>query len=133
MHNGTTYRRMLAMMGWSQKMSLAGLLLFLITVASIGNLNKSFAEQNRGKHLTSAMVGLFGAILGFWLAHHFGSHFSFGTNQANFSPILWAVVTSVLLSLLMTLISRSGRFFLKLFKSSTVTDPARRNLSHSKS
>ncbi len=133
MQNGTTYRRMLAMMAWNQKMSLAGLILFLITAASVGNMNKSFSERNHTSCLSALTISLLGAFLGFWMAHQFQhADLITGANQANVSPVLWAVIGSVLLSLLMTVISRSRQFLLKRFKPSAIAAPVRKNLSSSK-
>jgi uncharacterized membrane protein YeaQ/YmgE (transglycosylase-associated protein family) len=121
---------MLVMMGWSQKMSLASLLLLLITAASLGNMSRSFSERNRWSCLGSVMVSLLGAFLGFWLAHHFGySDLIPGTNQATISPVPWAVMGSILFSILTSMISRTRQFFLKRFKPSTVADPVRKSLA----
>jgi uncharacterized membrane protein YeaQ/YmgE (transglycosylase-associated protein family) len=124
MHNGMTYRKMLSLMGWSQKLSLAGLLFLLMTAASLGNISKSFNERNRGSCLVSMIASLLGALGGIWSAHHFGLSELIPATQAGISPLVWAVIGSVVLSVSVHVIARGRQFLLKYFQRVLLTESA---------
>lgn len=133
MHTGSTYRRMFAIMGWSQKMSLAGLLLVLITASSVGSLSKTFSERNHGSCLTSAVVSILGAFLGIWFAYRFmPADLILTANQANVSSIVWAGLGAMILSSVLNMIIRARQFMTKRLSTSTVIDLAQINASTSR-
>ena len=78
-------------------MSLLGLLVFLVIAAICGALGQALAGYSLGGCLVSAVVGVIGAYLGYWVATHLGlpELFVVQVNGEPF-PILWSIIGSAI-------------------------------------
>ncbi len=78
-------------------MSLLGLLVLLVIAAICGALGQALAGYSLGGCLVSAVVGVIGAYLGYWLATQLGlpEFFVVQVNGEPF-PILWSIIGSAI-------------------------------------
>jgi uncharacterized membrane protein YeaQ/YmgE (transglycosylase-associated protein family) len=89
-------------------MSLFGFLLLLLVAAICGGIGQSLAGYNLGGCLVSIVVGFIGAYIGIWIAKKMGlpGFFEIAIDGKPF-PIVWAIIGSVIFTLLMALLRRT--------------------------
>jgi uncharacterized membrane protein YeaQ/YmgE (transglycosylase-associated protein family) len=88
-------------------MSLLGILILVVVAAIAGALGQAIAGYSHGGFLISIVVGLIGAVLGWWLAGVLGLPELFMINiDGQPFPLVWAIVGSALFALLAGLITR---------------------------
>ncbi len=78
-------------------MSLTGFLVLLVIAALCGAIGQALAGYSLGGCLVSAVVGVIGAYLGYWVATQFGlpELFVVQDNGEPF-PILWSIIGSAI-------------------------------------
>lgn len=88
-------------------MSLLGILILLLVAAVAGALGQAIAGYSHGGFLISIVVGLIGAVLGWWLAGVLGLPELFVINiDGQPFPLVWAIIGSALFALLAGLVTR---------------------------
>ena len=88
-------------------MSLLGILILLVVAAIAGALGQAIAGYSHGGFLISIVVGLIGAVLGWWLAGVLGLPELFVINiDGQPFPLVWAIVGSALFALVAGLVTR---------------------------
>ena len=88
-------------------MSLLGILILLLVAAIAGALGQAIAGYSHGGFLISIVVGLIGAVLGWWLAGVLGLPELFVINiDGQPFPLVWAIIGSALFALLAGLVTR---------------------------
>ena len=88
-------------------MSLLGILILLVVAAIAGALGQAIAGYSHGGFLVSIVVGLIGAVLGWWLAGALGLPELFMiTIDGQPFPLLWAIIGSALFALVAGLLTR---------------------------
>lgn len=92
-------------------MSLIGFLVLAVIAAIAGAIGQALAGYSLGGCLVSAVVGLIGAYLGFWLANQFGLPplFTITVDGQPF-PVVWAVIGSTIFTVIVGLLTR-GRTY----------------------
>ena len=92
-------------------MSLIGFLVLAVIAAIAGAIGQALAGYSLGGCLVSAVVGLIGAYLGFWLADQFGLPplFTITVDGQPF-PVVWAVIGSTIFTVIVGLLTR-GRTY----------------------
>ncbi len=87
-------------------MTLVGFMILLLIAAVIGTIGQGLAGYSLGGCLVSAIVGLIGAFLGYWLADtlRLPPLVMVRIDGAAF-PFVWAIVGSTLLVVLVGLVS----------------------------
>ena len=93
-------------------MTLTGLIILLLIAGIVGAIGQSLSGYSFGGCLVSIIVGFIGAYIGVWLAGQLGLPEVFTINiEGESFPIVWGIVGSAVLSLLLGLFTRSGRYF----------------------
>jgi uncharacterized membrane protein YeaQ/YmgE (transglycosylase-associated protein family) len=94
-------------------MSLLGFIVLLIIAAIAGALGQAIAGYSLGGFFISIVVGLIGALLGWWLAGALGLPEFFVVNvDGQPFPVVWAIIGSALFALIVGLIGRRrGRVY----------------------
>lgn len=88
-------------------MSLLGFIVLLLIAAIAGALGQAIAGYSLGGFLISIVVGLIGALLGWWLAGLLGLPELFVINiDGQPFPVVWAIIGSALFALLAGLFGR---------------------------
>lgn len=88
-------------------MSLLGFLLLLVIAAVCGAIGQTLAGYSLGGCLVSAVVGLIGAFLGWWLATQFGLPPILVVNiDGQPFPIVWSIIGSAIFALVFGLLTR---------------------------
>jgi uncharacterized membrane protein YeaQ/YmgE (transglycosylase-associated protein family) len=88
-------------------MSLLGILILLVVAAIAGAIGQAIAGYSHGGFLVSIVVGLIGAVLGWWLAGVLGLPELFVINiDGQPFPLVWAIIGSALFALAAGLITR---------------------------
>jgi uncharacterized membrane protein YeaQ/YmgE (transglycosylase-associated protein family) len=88
-------------------MSLLGFLLLLVIAAICGAIGQALAGYSLGGCLISAVVGLIGAWLGWWLAGALGLPELFTINiDGQPFPIIWSIIGSAIFALVVGLLTR---------------------------
>jgi uncharacterized membrane protein YeaQ/YmgE (transglycosylase-associated protein family) len=88
-------------------MSLLGILILLVVAAIAGALGQAIAGYSHGGFLISIVVGLIGAVLGWWLAGALGLPELFMiTIDGQPFPLVWAIIGSALFALVAGLLTR---------------------------
>jgi uncharacterized membrane protein YeaQ/YmgE (transglycosylase-associated protein family) len=88
-------------------MSLLGILILLAVAAIAGALGQAIAGYSHGGLLISIVVGLVGAVLGWWLAGTFNlPELLMITIDGQPFPLVWAIIGSAIFALVAGLISR---------------------------
>lgn len=88
-------------------MSLLGILILLVVAAIAGALGQAIAGYSHGGLLISIVVGLVGAVLGWWLAGLLGLPELFVINiDGQPFPLVWAIIGSAIFAFLAGLITR---------------------------
>lgn len=88
-------------------MSLLGFVILLVIAAICGALGQALAGYSLGGCLVSAVVGLIGAFVGWWLATQFGlPPILVLTIDGQPFPVVWAVIGSALFALVVGLLTR---------------------------
>ncbi|MCI0526216.1 MAG: hypothetical protein L0Y56_02000 [Nitrospira sp.] len=97
-------------------MSLFDFLLLLVIAAICGSLGQALAGYSVGGCLVSALVGFIGALLGLWLARLVGlpEFFPVVIGNQRF-PIVWSIIGSALLSLVLGLLTRRRRVYVRRY------------------
>lgn len=89
-------------------MTLLGFLLLLLIAAIAGGIGQSLAGYSLGGCLVSIFVGFIGAYIGTWLAGKMGLPEIFAISiEGKSFPIVWAVIGSLIFTLLIGLIRRA--------------------------
>ncbi len=89
-------------------MTLIGFLVLLLIAAICGAIGQSLAGYDLGGCLVSIVVGFIGAYIGLWLAAKMGFPRLFEINvEGKPFPVLWAIIGSVILTLIMALLRRA--------------------------
>lgn len=88
-------------------MTIIGILVLLVIAAICGGIGQSLAGYELGGCLVSIVVGFIGAYIGLWVAGKLGlPHlFEISIDGKDF-PVIWAVVGSVIFTLIMALLRR---------------------------
>ena len=88
-------------------MTLIGFLVLLLIAAICGGIGQSLAGYNLGGCLVSIIVGFIGAYIGLWVAAKMQlPHFFEITIDGKSFPVVWAVIGSVIFTLVMALLRR---------------------------
>lgn len=88
-------------------MTLLGFIVLLIIAAIAGALGQAISGYSLGGFLVSIVVGLIGALIGWWLAGALGLPELFVVNVDGQSfPVVWAIIGSALFALIVGLLSR---------------------------
>lgn len=88
-------------------MTLIGFLVLLLIAAICGAIGQSIAGYDLGGCLVSIVVGFIGAYIGLWMAAKMGWPRLFEVNiEGKPFPILWAIIGSIVFTLLMALLRR---------------------------
>jgi uncharacterized membrane protein YeaQ/YmgE (transglycosylase-associated protein family) len=88
-------------------MTILGFLLLVLIAAICGGIGQSLAGYNLGGCLVSIVVGLIGAYIGLWIAEKLDLPRLFEINiDGKPFPVLWAVIGSVIFTLIMALLRR---------------------------
>jgi uncharacterized membrane protein YeaQ/YmgE (transglycosylase-associated protein family) len=88
-------------------MTLIGFLLMLLIAAIAGAIGQAIAGYSLGGLLVSIVVGLVGAVLGWWLATALGLPELFVINiDGQPFPVVWAIIGSALFALVAGLLTR---------------------------
>ena|SRR5687768_10547419 len=88
-------------------MTILGFLILLLIAAICGGIGQSLAGYNLGGCLVSIIVGFIGAYIGLWVAAEMGLPCLFEINiDGKPFPVLWAVIGSVIFTLIMALLRR---------------------------
>ena len=88
-------------------MTLLGFLVLLLIAAICGGIGQSLAGYNLGGCLVSIIVGFIGAYIGLWIAGKMGwPHLFEITIDHRPFPVVWAIIGSVVFTLVMALLRR---------------------------
>ncbi len=88
-------------------MTIIGFLVLLLIAAICGGIGQSIAGYDLGGCLVSIVVGFIGAYIGLWMAAKMGWPRLFEINiEGKPFPILWAIMGSIVFTLLMALLRR---------------------------
>ncbi len=88
-------------------MTIIGFLVLLLIAAICGGIGQSIAGYDLGGCLVSIVVGFIGAYIGLWMAAKMGWPRLFEINiEGKPFPILWAIIGSIIFTLLMALLRR---------------------------
>lgn len=88
-------------------MTLLGFIVLLIIAAIAGALGQAISGYSLGGLLVSIVVGLIGALIGWWLAGALGLPELFVVNvDGQAFPVVWAIIGSALFALIVGLLSR---------------------------
>lgn len=88
-------------------MTLLGFIVLLIIAAIAGALGQAISGYSLGGFLVAIVVGLIGALIGWWLAGALGLPELFVVNVDGQSfPVVWAIIGSALFALIVGLLSR---------------------------
>jgi len=88
-------------------MTIIGFLVLLLIAAICGGIGQSIAGYDLGGCLVSIFVGFIGAYIGLWMAAKMGWPRLFEINiEGKPFPILWAIIGSIVFTLLMALLRR---------------------------
>ena len=88
-------------------MTLLGFIVLLIIAAIAGALGQAISGYSLGGFLISIVVGLIGALIGWWLAGALGLPELFVVNiDGQPFPVVWAIIGSALFALIVGLLSR---------------------------
>ncbi|MBA3675356.1 MAG: GlsB/YeaQ/YmgE family stress response membrane protein [Chitinophagaceae bacterium] len=88
-------------------MTIIGFLVLLLIAAICGGIGQSIAGYDLGGCLVSIVVGFIGAYIGLWMAAKMGWPRLFEINiEGKPFPILWAIIGSIVFTLLMALLRR---------------------------
>lgn len=88
-------------------MTIIGFLVLLLVAAICGGIGQSIAGYDLGGCLVSIVVGFIGAYIGLWMAAKMGWPRLFEINiEGKPFPILWAIMGSIVFTLLMALLRR---------------------------
>lgn len=89
-------------------MTIIGFLVLLLIAAICGGIGQSIAGYDLGGCLVSIVVGFIGAYIGLWMAAKMGWPRLFEVNiEGKPFPILWAIIGSIVFTLLMALLRRA--------------------------
>jgi uncharacterized membrane protein YeaQ/YmgE (transglycosylase-associated protein family) len=89
------------------EMTLLGFIVLLIIAAIAGALGQALSGYSLGGFLVSIVVGLIGALLGWWLAGALGLPELFVINvDGQPFPVVWAIIGSALFALIVGPLSR---------------------------
>ena len=89
-------------------MTLIGFLVLLLIAAICGGIGQSLAGYDLGGCLVSIVVGFIGAYIGLWIAGKMGLPRLFEISiEGKPFPVLWAVIGSVIFTLIMALLRRA--------------------------
>lgn len=92
-------------------MSLVGFLVLLLIAAICGSLGQALAGYSLGGCLISAVVGVIGAYIGYWLATQLNLPPIFTvTIEGQPFPVVWSIIGSTLFALVVGLLSRRRRY-----------------------
>jgi uncharacterized membrane protein YeaQ/YmgE (transglycosylase-associated protein family) len=88
-------------------MSLMGFLVLLVIAAICGAIGQTLAGYSLGGCLVSAVVGVIGAYLGYWVATQFGLPALLVVNvDGEPFPIIWSIIGSSIFALIVGLVTR---------------------------
>ena len=88
-------------------MTLLGFIVLLIIAAIAGALGQAISGYSLGGFLVSIVVGLIGALIGWWLAGALRLPELFVVNvDGQPFPVVWAIIGSALFALIVGLLSR---------------------------
>ncbi len=88
-------------------MTIIGFLVLLLIAAICGGIGQSIAGYDLGGCLVSIVVGFIGAYIGLWMADKMGWPRLFEVSiEGKPFPILWAIIGSIVFTLLMALLRR---------------------------
>jgi uncharacterized membrane protein YeaQ/YmgE (transglycosylase-associated protein family) len=88
-------------------MTIIGFLVLLLIAAICGGIGQSIAGYDLGGCLVSIVVGFIGAYIGLWVAAQMALPRFFEINiEGKPFPIVWAVVGSIIFTLIMALLRR---------------------------
>ncbi len=88
-------------------MTIIGFLVLLLIAAICGGIGQSIAGYDLGGCLVSIVVGFIGAYIGIWMADKMGWPRFFEVNiEGKPFPIVWAIIGSIVFTLLMALLRR---------------------------
>ncbi len=88
-------------------MSLLGFLVLLIIAAIAGAVGQAIAGYSHGGFLIAVVIGLIGALLGWWLAGALGLPELFVINiDGQPFPLVWAIIGSAIFAFVAGLVGR---------------------------
>lgn len=88
-------------------MSIIGLFVLFLIAAICGSIAQAIAGYTFGGCVTSVAVGFIGAMIGSWMASHFGMPMILGINiEGQVFPVVWAIIGSVVFVIAVGLITR---------------------------
>jgi len=89
-------------------MTLIGFLVLLLVAAICGAIGQSLAGYSLGGCLVSIVVGFIGAYLGTWIAARFDLPKFWEINiEGKPFPVIWAIIGSLVLTLIIALLRRA--------------------------
>lgn len=91
-------------------MTIVDLLILLVVAGICGGIGQSIGGFSRGGCVTSMILGLIGALLGFWLKNLLGlpEPLMLQVGGSNF-PILWSIIGSALFVAVLTFLTGKRR------------------------
>lgn len=91
-------------------MTLGGFIVLLIIAAVCGSIGQAIAGYSLGGCLISIVVGFIGALIGEWLSVKLALPALFVIHiQGEAFPIIWAIIGSVIFTLIIGLIRKGTR------------------------
>jgi uncharacterized membrane protein YeaQ/YmgE (transglycosylase-associated protein family) len=91
-------------------MTLGGFIVLLIIAAICGSIGQALAGYSLGGCLVSIVVGFIGALIGEWLSVKLALPAVFVIHiQGESFPVIWAIIGSVVFTLIMGLIRKGIR------------------------
>ncbi len=93
-------------------MSFLGFVLLLVIAAICGAIGQAIVGYSLGGCLVSTVVGVVGALIGYWIANQFGLPLLFTVNiDGQQFPVVWSVIGSILLVTIVALLTRPRRVY----------------------
>ena len=91
-------------------MTIGGFIVLLIIAAICGSIGQAIAGFSLGGCLVSIFVGFIGALIGEWLSVKMALPTLFVVNiQGEAFPIIWAIIGSIIFTLIVGIIRRAAR------------------------
>jgi uncharacterized membrane protein YeaQ/YmgE (transglycosylase-associated protein family) len=91
-------------------MTFGGVLLLLLIAAVSGSIAQALVGYSRGGCIVSIVLGLIGALLGYWIADALNLPLLFQVNiQGRTFPVIWSIIGGALFVAILNLVSGRRR------------------------
>ena len=88
-------------------MTVIGFLLLLLIAGICGAIGQAIVGYSVGGCIVSSVVGVVGALLGYWIATYFNLPLIFTINiEGQQFPVVWAIIGSTILVAIVAILSR---------------------------